>query len=135
MRLPFGWFAPAVAIAATGIAVWAGSDLRIAVPATAIAVTAAGFLLAEVALRTFRPRPSAPAPPSVDVKANLGRAFRSSRFGRVEILVTLDRVERILKNPGLPGRSLEEIESVVRLPPADFRAYVRRRLSDLEHEA
>jgi hypothetical protein len=135
MRVPFGWLLPAVALGAAGIAVWTSADLSVALPATIAAVAAASLLLFEVALGRRRAAPTAagtgPAPHRVGVRASFG----AGAFGRQEIVVELDRAERGLRNPGLPTRTLEEMDRIARLRPPEFRQYVRERIEYLERDA
>jgi hypothetical protein len=122
----------AIAALATGVGVWAGGNLEFAAPAATTAVLAAGLLLVGVWLDRRPAAPAVPvaAPPRDEFLFRFG--FRSGRLGREEVLSTLDRIERTGPNPNLPARSSEEIASVVGLPRADFREYVRRRVQDLE---
>jgi hypothetical protein len=132
MNLPFGWFVPAVAVVATGIAVWADDNFSLAVPAAVVALLAAGFLFVDAFLgREPIARPSAGR--SVSREAGPVRtAFRSGRLGREAIADLLDRLERGGPNPDLPGRRAEETRRLARMPSAEFRDYVRHRLDDLE---
>jgi hypothetical protein len=132
MRVPFGWFVPALGAAAAGIAIWAGSNLSVALPAGALAVAAAAFLLVDAGLRSASPSRRAPAPTPTNPKRNLRAAFRSAGFGREVILDAVDRVDRILLRPELPTRSIEESQRVQRMSPEEFRAYLRDRLDAIE---
>ncbi|HTT14738.1 MAG TPA: hypothetical protein VMG81_03045 [Thermoplasmata archaeon] len=133
MRAPFGWFFPAIAVLAAGIAVWAGPDLALAVPATVVAVVSAGFLIGEVVVRAWRPR----LPPlgTSDVNDPVRAALRSGPLGREAIVAALDRVDRASQHPDLPTRTSEELRSVARLSAPEFRALVRERLDALERDA
>lgn len=126
------WLLPAVAVAATALAVWGGPNLAVAVPAATIAVLAAGLLFAVVWFddRRRTPRSYRPHPPR-DV-LRLRFALRSGRLGREEIVTMLDGVERGGPNPALPNRTVHEMDVLVRLPAAEFRSYLRTRLDDLE---
>jgi hypothetical protein len=132
MRAPFGWLVPAVAAAATGVAVWAGSNLAVALPSATVAIAAAALLFVEVWLRSppsgRRVAPSAPRGEPVELR----EAFRSGRLGREKLVLALDQLERAGPNPNLPGRRSEEIREFGRMSAAEFRAYVRRRLDELE---
>jgi hypothetical protein len=132
MNLPFGWFLPAVAVVATGIAVWADDNFSLAIPAAVVALLAAGVLLASAFPGRGR---VARTPEGRDVTRDAGpvrTAFRSGRLGREAIVDLLDRLERAGPNPDLPGRLAEETRVLVRLPSVEFRDYVRQRLDDLE---
>ncbi|MGI0130234.1 MAG: hypothetical protein ACREDE_01145 [Thermoplasmata archaeon] len=126
------WFLPAVALVAVGFAVWAGPNLSIAVPAVAVATLATSLLFVAAWYQDQdRSRRSAP-PPWEPELFRLRYAIRSGPLGREELVTTLDRVERNGPTPTLPPRSPEEMESLVRLSPNEFRQYLRSRLDDLE---
>lgn len=132
MNLGFGGLLVTVAVVATGLAVWAGDNFTIAVPAATGAVLAAGLLIADVALgrsRTARrPEEGAEAKEVDTVRV----AFRSGRLGREAIADLLDRLERAGPNPELPRRHAAETGRLARMSAAEFRIYVRQRLDDLE---
>jgi hypothetical protein len=132
MRAPFGWFVPALAVAAAGVAIWAGSNLSVALPAGAVAVAAAAFLLVDAGLRSAPPERRPPAPRPANPKQNLRASFRSAGFGREVILDAVDRVDRILLSPELPTRSIEESQRVQRMTADEFRAYLASRLDAIE---
>jgi hypothetical protein len=132
MNLARGGLLAAVAIISTGIAVWAGDNFALAVPAATVAVLAAGLLLVDAFLERSRtaglPEGSSEPKETETIRA----AFRSGRFGREAIADFLDRLERAGPNPGLPSRRAEETRRLMRMPYAEFRNYVRQRLDDLE---
>lgn len=134
MRVPFGWGLPVIALIAVGVAIWAGTNFSISVPAAGAAVVAAALLIREAAsARGDAPPPrgettAITVPPRRTVRAT----FAAGRLGREEIVVLLDTLERKGPNPMLPGRPASEVDRLARLPPAEFRAYLRRRLDDLE---
>jgi hypothetical protein len=131
MRLPFSWLFPAVAIAASGLALGAGRDLSIALPAAVLAVVAGALTIVEVLVQGSPPRArresTVPNP-----RASVHAAFRSGRYGREELLTTLDKLERAGPHPDLPSRPAGEIDRLTRLPAAEFRQYVADRLHALE---
>jgi hypothetical protein len=132
MNSPIGWVLPAVAIGATVLAVWAGSNLAVAIPAAALAVLAAGLLFAGAWLDERRQAPRRSplrAPPE---NYRLRSALRSGRLGREELVTALDRVERTGPHPDLPSRTARELEALAHLSPRDFQDYLRTRLDDLE---
>lgn len=133
MRLPFGWLLVALAAVATALALWAGSNLALAVPAGVVAVAAAAFLFGEAWLRhgTRRAVPATPLP-AADSASALRTNFRSGPLGREAIVVLLDRLEREGLHPELPARRPAEFARFARLSPAEFRRYVRDRLDELE---
>lgn len=124
-----------VAGLAAGIAAWAGPNLDIAAPAATVAVVAGGLLLAEegaaVLRRSVQPQPvMAPAEPD-----RIRAAFRSGRLGRQYVIDLVDDYERTGPHPGLPRRSREEMDRIVRLSHADFLDYIGRRLDEVEAES
>jgi len=132
MNRSLGWFLLAVAVVAMGIAVWADNNFRIAIPASVVAVIAAGLLFIDAFVgRETLPRPVEERP-AVREAGPLRTAFRSGRLGRETIADLLDRLERAGPNPGLPGRLGEETKRILRMPADEFRNYVRQRLDDLE---
>jgi len=131
MNLPFGWKLPLVAVIAIGIAVWAGRNVVVAIPAAAVAIGAGLLLLVEVWGVPPATRPM-PGPLGQNPRATVRDLFRSGRIGREEIVELLDRLERAGPTPRLPGRSAEEVERLARLSRPEFREYVRGRIDDLE---
>jgi hypothetical protein len=126
------WPLIALAVAATLVALDAGSNLSVAIPAGVAAVVAAGLLFAgslgEVAWRS---------PPSREVEppmatSTLRAAFRSGRSGRLSIVLELDRIERLSTRPNLPMREAREEAELRRMSPSEFRAYLNARLDALE---
>jgi hypothetical protein len=128
-----GWVALLLlVVGATGLALWAGPNLPIASVGAAIAVLAAGLLFVGAWLDRPNRRPT-PAARGRDADAFQFRfGFRSGRFGREEIVATLDRIERWGPTPELPGRSTREMDDLVRLSGPEFSDYVRQRVEELE---
>jgi hypothetical protein len=121
-----------VAAGATGIALWAGSNLAIAAVGAATAVVAAGLLFLSAWVDRAEPRPVV-RPASSDRNVLPFRyGFRSGRFGREEVIETLDRIERLGPTPELKSRSSTEMHALVRLSGPEFSEYVRHRVDDLE---
>ncbi len=131
MNSPFGWKLPLIAAVAIVVAIWAGRNVTIAIPAAAVAVGSGLLLLVEV-----WGIPPAARPGDVSVggspRITVRDLFRTGRLGREEIVELLDRLERAGPNPQLPGRGTEELDRISRLSRAEFRAYVRQRLGELE---
>jgi hypothetical protein len=116
----------------TGLALWAGRNVDVAAPAAAAAVVAAGLLF--VGAWQDNPRGNdavVPPPPERDIFL-FRYGFRSGRLGREEIVATLDRIERMGPTPELPSRATGDLARITALSRVEFRAYVRRRLDDLE---
>jgi hypothetical protein len=135
VRLPYGWLLPTIALAATALAVWADSNFVLAIPAGVVAVTSAGFIFAEVWLRSSAPTVGARGTAGQGglAQARTARtAFRSGRLGREDVVAYLDRLELAGPNPELPGRRVEDMRRLARMSVAEFREYVRSRLDDLE---
>ena len=132
VRVPFSPVGLLVVIVASGVALWAGPDLTVAVPASIVAV-AGGVGLLALAIRTSRPPLRAP-PPALPVASHdhLRSLFHPGRIGREAMVFALDRLERLGPHPTLPARRTEELERLRSLSLAEFRAYVRARLDALE---
>lgn len=121
-----------VAAGATGLAVWAGPNLPVAALGAAFAVLAAGVLFVGAWVDRPNRRASVPArTPERDVFL-FRFGFHSGRFGREEVVTTLDRIERWGPSPELPGRSAHDMDSLAHLSSAEFSDYVRHRLDELE---
>jgi hypothetical protein len=134
MNLPAGWV-PLIALSVllVGVAVWAGSNLEIGAPAaTGAAVLAVLVLVTGWDRRTRARRVEGifrRAPPT---EVPLRAAFTYGRLGREEIILALDRIERVGPNPTLPTRTGDELAELVDRPTADFAEYVEERIADLE---
>jgi hypothetical protein len=126
------WYLLAIAFVATAVAVWADTNLAVAVPAAGVALIAAALLFLDAWAAGGRPilRASVRRPPALH--DSLRVAFRSGRMGRETVVDLLDRLERAGPNPELPARRPEELASLARLSPAEFRDYLRQRLDELE---
>jgi hypothetical protein len=131
MISPVSWMLPSVALAATVLAVVAGGNLSIALPAAAIAVLAAALLFARSWSRRAR-APDPPPPPARTDTDRLRLAFHSGRLGREEVAVALNRLERSFLDPNLAPPPVDELSRVAALPPEQFRSYVARKLDRLE---
>lgn len=131
MSAPVSWLAPVVAGVAAAVALAADPWRSIAVPAATVAVVAAALTVVEVVLRrrggtesAYEPAPTHPG--------GLREAFVDGERGRVDIVLACDLLERRLSHPNLRSQTTLELDSVVRMSPAEFRAYLTRRLHDLE---
>jgi hypothetical protein len=132
MNSPVGWFLPAIAALAAALAIWAGPNLTIALPAAAIATLAAGLLFVEAGIESRNRRLRRSELSWQPELFRLRSAIRSGPLGREELVTTLDRVERAGPAPDLPARAGAEMEAIVGLPASEFRRYLRTRLDDLE---
>ena len=134
MSVPAAWV-PLIAIAVVlvGVALWAGANVVIAAPAATGAAVLAVLVLVTGWDRRIRTRPVEGifrrGPPT---EVPLRAAFSYGRLGREEIILALDRIERIGPNPSLPSRTGDELSELVARPPAEFADYVEERLADLE---
>jgi hypothetical protein len=128
---PFAWWLAAIAAAFAALAIDASATYSISVPAAVAAVVVATLAVGD-AVRRVRRAPavaSAPRPvPHSAVRERLG----AGPWGREELLLFLDRLERRSGNPMLASRTPAEIAAIVRLPPEAFRRYVSDRLAPLE---
>ena len=132
MNRPLTAFAGAVAAVATGVAVWAGTNVALALPAATVAVAAAALLFVEsVPSVTRRGLPPVPLRSSSGVD-RIRTAFRTGRVGRELIVSLLDNYERTGPNPAFAGRRPEEQARLARLTGSEFREYVRGRIDELE---
>jgi hypothetical protein len=131
MSSPVGWVLPAIAGVATGVAVLAGTNLAIALPAAAVAVISAALLFAELGADRAGAGPASEARSGTDID-RLRLAFQSGRIGREEIVLALVRLERRSVDPGLRMPSAEELRRIVDLPRDGFLGYVRSTVDRLE---
>ncbi|MGI0071349.1 MAG: hypothetical protein ACRECT_04690 [Thermoplasmata archaeon] len=132
MRSPLGWFLPAVALLAAGVAVWAGPNFALAIPAAATATLAAALLFLDAWFdRPGRVPARLSAMPPRET-SRLRAALTSGTLGREELVLTLDTVERKGLTPDLPVRTVSELEAIVGLPAKEFRDYLRERVERLE---
>ncbi len=132
MNLPPDWPLLLLAGGATVLAIDAGANLAVAIPAGGVAIVVAGLLLL-TSLGQVAWRPS--AAPSLEpptATSSMRAAFRAGRAGRMSIVVELDRVERRVLDPTLPTRSAAEEHRIRHLSPAEFRAYLNARLDAIE---
>jgi len=120
-----------VAVLASGLAIAAGTNEALVLPAATVAVVAAALLLAGVAERTRWPSgralPVLPADPA-RVRSSLAAGVR----GRPTIVWLLDNLERSAGTPNVPVPSDEEIARLKSLRPEEFREYVAARVAELE---
>jgi len=121
----------AVAMVATLVAVAADTNAGIAVPAGAIAVAAAAFLLVGIVERTrwpvVRVMPTLRADP-----ARVRSMLQAGSFGRPSLVRLLDALDRTSGHPETSPTSLDEIARLQSLSHERFQAYLGERVSDLE---
>ncbi len=135
MTTPFRWTFPVLAIAATFVAIQAGSNEFISVPFATIAVAAAGLALWD----SVRAPPTEMVYPSyIEDGTPVGSSdvwFRSGTMSQESIVILLDRIDRALVRPTLPTRTPRELEQLSTLPWERFLEYVESRLSQLEADS
>jgi hypothetical protein len=134
VNLPQDWPLLAVAAGAVALAVFAGPVLIVAVGAGLVATLAVALLLLVPMRHLARPASKLAPPPVPAVPFSLIESFRAGRAGREEIVHVLDRIERAGPRPNLPVTTDEEVARLRALSHAEFRAYVRGRLTVIEHE-
>jgi len=132
MNTPLARFLLVLAIVFTGIALWAGPNLVAAVPAATIAIILAGLLLAEVAVRSRRPRSTEAPGPAPVASSEVRVALVSGSLGRERLVNLLDHLERSGPRATASPRRADEIREIVSLSPEAFRDYLRSRLDRLE---
>ncbi|HYA54773.1 MAG TPA: hypothetical protein VEG42_04130 [Thermoplasmata archaeon] len=122
-----------VAALAAGTSIAVGSNAGVAVPAAAIAVGAAAFLLVVILDRTQWPsRGTRLASPATSVR--IRTAFTARDSGRAEILDTLDSLDRSGRPPTRQRLSAEQFSDLVSGSPRGFREFVSARLDELERQ-
>jgi hypothetical protein len=132
MNLPSDWPVLVLAAGAAVLAIDAGADLTVAVPAGIAAVALAALLLVtSVGEVSWRGAPTPPVEPPTTT-SSLRAAFRSGRSGRISIVLEVDRLERHGLHPQLPTRNAAEEERIRRMPRAEFREYLAARLDQIE---
>ena len=131
MNAPIGWWWPAVAIIATGVAFAAGPVYSLAVPAATVAVVAAALTIVEVIVRQ-RGEAGGGEYRAPRVVGGVRGAFIGGIPGREDLVLTLDLLERRILRPDLPAKTPREVAEIARRSPAEFRRYVAQRLDDLE---
>jgi hypothetical protein len=116
---------------AAAVAVAAGPNESLAVPAASVSVAAGALLLVGVVERTRWPSRPPVAGPTAD-PARVRSSFEAGARGRNELIVLLDRLERGEGERYLSYRPPEELARLQALAPEAFRQYLGDRVSDLE---
>ncbi|MFZ1023956.1 MAG: hypothetical protein WAN87_07470 [Thermoplasmata archaeon] len=120
---------------ATGVAVWAGPNLAVAVPAAVLAIVMGVLVGVSRALRPSGPTPVEVEVPETTALVVLESALTSGPLGRAYVLTLLDGLERRLRDRNAPIRPEAEQQRLVRGSDAAFRAFVEKRLTELERES
>lgn len=132
MRSPFSWGLVAVAAIAAAVAIWTRSNTGLALAAASVALLAAVLIFVEVGIRTWSPFGRVAAPSSRNPLDVVREAFDSGRLGRESVVALLDRLYWTSLNPDRPMTTIEQLDSIARMSPAEFREYVRVRVEYLE---
>ena len=132
MTAPYGWGLVVVAVAATLIALWAGPNLAIALPAAVAAIGAAALLFAEVGIRASTARRRR-VTGDVGVKPEEVRAaLQSGPLGRERLVLLLEMLERHAEGPNSASKPPVDRDEIAKMSPQEFRAYLGSHLDDLE---
>jgi hypothetical protein len=135
------WAVVGGAVIAAAVAIQAGDNLVVAVPAGAVAVLLVSVVGATelqsrssqlVPARTGVVRQAAQARIESDSLLRLRRSFGTGEIGRSSILATVRALERDLSPSGRTPLSLEGERTVLELPPDQFRKWVDDRLRRIE---
>jgi hypothetical protein len=134
MNSPVGWILPVLAGVATAVALAAGSNTEVALPAAAAAVGTAGLALARAAQRPEGPFASAkaPSPPDQVAPEMSDEWFDQGPIGQEAIVLMLDHIDRALLHPDLPNRGAVELAQLRGMEEEEFLDYVAHRLDELE---
>lgn len=131
MKPPIGWGWPTLAGVAIALALVAGSSRPLAIGAATVAVIAAALAVVG-ALGLDRTEEPSEYEPIMGRPGGLREAFVGGELGRIDIVLACDLLERKLARPDLRARTPAEVDALVRVPPAEFRRYLARRLAELE---
>jgi hypothetical protein len=131
MSAPVHWSLLALAAVAAAVAIVAGPNNAVAVPAALVAIAAAGLAFWEAAQSGGRPSGLAIAPP-MTAPFGVRAWFAGGSFGRESIVLLLDQLDRAGPHPGLAARPMSEVRRLARMPPREFCAFVRNRLDVIE---
>ncbi len=127
--------------AGTAVALFAGSNLELTLPAALVAVAAAAALGFGRIAPTLRRRVASRLTLAEERPAfgwasspllTLRRGFAGGRMGRQTVLASLRALERDLSPTGRTPLSIEEERDLLQLPTSQFRQWVEGRLELLE---
>jgi hypothetical protein len=137
----FSWLLVGIAVGAAGIAIYAGNNLVLAVPAGSVAILCvAGVGAVELQARSARlvtVRSGVARQPTShrmesDSLLQLRRSFTAGAIGRSSILATVRALERDLSPTGRTPLSFDAERQLLDLPPDQFRKWVDDRLRRIE---
>jgi hypothetical protein len=123
------------AAAATAVAVWAGDNTGVAVPAAAAAVLGIALLASMSFAGRIRPTRSTFRPPERATLVLLRESFRSGPLGRQSIITTIGGLDASIRGSRRAVVSMDEESRIREMPPSEFRQWVETRLSELEQES
>jgi hypothetical protein len=135
------WALAGIAVGTAGVAIYAGNNLVVAVPAGSVAILCVAVLGAtELRARSARLVPVragvARQPTSHRIESDsliqLRRSFTAGEIGRSSILATVRALERDLSPTGRTPLSLDAERQLLDLPPDQFRQWVDDRLRRVE---
>jgi len=130
-RLLPGWVWAIVAGVATLVAILLQNAPAVEVFLAACAVAAAGLTIAR-SLGPRAPRVAVQRRVDFGLPVSVRDAFRSGSLGREDLVILLDRLERVGLRPNLPIRSSEEVQAIVGASEPEFLRYLEGRLTELE---
>jgi hypothetical protein len=137
----FSWVLVGIAVGAAGIAIYAGNNLVVAVPAGSVAILSVAVVGAMelqsrsarlVTVRAGVARQPTPHRIETDSLLRLRRSFTAGEIGRSSILATVRALERDLSPTGRTPLSLEAERQLLDLPTDQFRNWVDDRLRRIE---
>jgi hypothetical protein len=137
----FSWLSVGLAVAFAGAAIYAGSNLPVAVPTATVAVLLVSIVGAtELHARSSRFVPVRAGvsrqPTSSRVESDsllrLRQSFTSGEMGRSSVLASLRALERDLSPTGRTALTLDGERAVLNLPPDQFRKWVDDHLQRIE---
>jgi len=120
-----------VAVVAAGVAIAAGPNQGLALPAAAIAVTAAALLLVGVVERTRWP-PTLLLPELSADPARVRASIEAGASGRTDLIALLDRLDRQSGARQFSSTSPKELARLQTLSGEEFQEYLSVRVGDLE---
>jgi hypothetical protein len=120
-----------VAGVGAGVAVAAGTNVDVIVPAAAGSVAAASLLLLGVIERTRWPSVDADRSASAD-PGRVRSSLTGGAWGRAELVALLDHLERSERGARTGGTSPEEVARLQALSREEFRGYLGARIGELE---
>ncbi len=119
----------------SGVAVWAGPNLAVAVPAAVLAIAMGVVVGVSRVVGVPVAEPVRVEIPETTSLVVLEKALTSGPLGRAYVLELMDGLERKLRDRNAPVRAAAERQRLLRSPDPVFRAFVEKRLAELELES